>query len=301
MHVKLTVGWLLCCLAHAGSSVDTPLYQRDGAAHLQAFFYSVSDRFQTSHQIAAYRWSNANRRLVFMVHGYADNCGYLKPLQLWFLGRDYDVLCVELPGHGNSSGKRADIASMYVYLDIYRAIFPQLFALHYESFIFYGHSTGNVGMIEYLLDRHRHRFDHIIMATPLIRSYLWGVSRGSHRLLGAFVKQLPRRNLARKHPEYQALAPFDPAPIDAVPLNWFARLIAWNEALASDTRVADDPVTAIFAAKDTVIDSQYNRRFLQQRFYNLRSDTVAGSDHVLHYADSSARQAFYLILDNALR
>ena len=227
-----------------------------------------------------------------MVHGYVDNCGQIKPLERWFLQEGFDVLCLELPGHGNSSGKRADIAEIGVYAEIYRDIFPKVFQLKYDSVSFYGHSTGNIGMIEYLLDGREHRFDKIIMATPLIRSYLWGLSRFGYNLSYWFLKSYPRRPFFIQDPEYKKLKKLDPKPIRTVPAHWFYELMVWNEGLLRDERLSDEAVHVIFADADTVIDFEFNKKFIEERFSKSTISVISDSDHLLHYQKDVVKKKF---------
>lgn len=275
-------------------------YQISEAKSYSPYFYDVPTQPGENHKIAAHLWSNNQKNLILMVHGYSDNCGYVKPLLRWFLKQNYDVLCLELPGHGNSSGKRGDISSIEVYQDLYHKIFPQVFSLNYHSIIFYGHSTGNIGMIEYLLKNNEHRFDKIIMATPLIRSFLWKLSRFGHGLSRRFLKRLPKRVFFTKNPEYKKLKKLDPYPFKTVPNNWYNELIKWNDKLMTDSRTSQQKIYSIFATKDTVIDYEFNKDFILKRFPKAQLTLIEGSDHNLHYQNKEITQVFYKKLRDIL-
>jgi alpha-beta hydrolase superfamily lysophospholipase len=268
-------------------------YQISEAQNYQQYFYEVTDQSNEEHKVAAHLWSNNQKNLMVVAHGYTDNCGYTKPLIRWFLNQNYDVLCLELPGHGNSSGKRADISKIEVYYELYREIFPQAFMLDYQSFTFYGHSTGNIGMIEFLLENNNHRFDKIIMATPLIRSYLWKLSRLGHKLSSWFLTRLPKRPFHSENPEYKQLQKLDPYPFKTIPTHWYTELIAWNDKLLTDSRVSQQKIYSIFADKDTVIDYKFNKRFINDRFPNVQMTVIQGSDHNLPWEKEPITNVFY--------
>lgn len=296
MKVLLCLGFLLTC----SISLASEFYQIDEASEYSPFFYEVKESSGQDLKIAAHLWSNNNTKLVLMAHGYTDNCGFLKPLQRWFLEKNYDVLCLELPGHGESSGKSGDISRIETYYEIYQTILPQVFALNYQSTIFYGHSTGNIGMIEYLLEKNSHQFEKIIMATPLIRSYLWSVSRLGLRLFGRIVRRLPKRPVVTDHPEYKRLQKLEPRPMKSVPVSWFEELIKWNEKLKTDMRSSDEKIYTIFASKDTVIDYKFNKQFMETRFREAKIEVIQGSDHTLHYQKKVHTDQFYAILKSIL-
>jgi len=278
----------------------TAFYAVENAKHARSYFYQVEDRFLKIHDIAAHRWSNNKQKLAVLSHGYLDNCAYFKPMVRWFLDQDYDVLCLELPGHGKSSGQRADISSMLVYEDVLLFTLPKIFELNYEEFVFFGHSTGNVGITEYLLNKQPHQFEHIVLAAPLIRSYMWDISVFTYRAFGGLFKRIPRRTLHDDKPEYTALTALDPHLIKSAPTTWFDALIDWNRNLENDDRVSSETITVFFAEQDTVIDTEYDRAFYAQHFPNADIIIIPGADHMLHYEEPPIRNAFFTQLKNAL-
>lgn len=296
MKVLLCLGFLLTC----SISLASDFYKIEEADKYAPYFYEVQESSGEKLKIAAHLWSNNNKKIVLMAHGYTDNCGFLKPLQRWFIRKNYDVLCIELPGHGESSGNSGEISRIETYYEIYQSILPEVFSLSYESKIFYGHSTGNTGMIEYLLDNNPHDFEKIIMATPLIRSYLWNLSHFGHRLFGKLVRRLPKRPVVTDHPEYKRLQKLEPHPMTSVPVSWFEELIKWNKKLESDTRSSEERLLTIFASKDTVIDYKFNKDFMESRFPGAQIEIIQGSDHTLHYQKKVHTDKFYSILESVL-
>ena len=81
----------------------------------------------------------------------------------------------------------------------------------------------------HLLDGKNHPFQKIVFAAPLVRSYLWTLSRIGVRLFGKFIWRLPRRGQSKKHPIYREIAKNDPRPIRSVPINWAMQLMNWNK------------------------------------------------------------------------
>lgn len=281
-------------------SMAGEMYHIKEASSYQSYFYEVKDSKNNDYSIAAHLWSNQNEKLMLVQHGYLDNCAVLKPLERWFLLQGYDVLCLELPGHGNSSGKRADISHISAYYETFQSILPQVFQLKYTSFSFYGHSTGNVSMIESLLNRDTYPFKKIIMATPLIRSYLWDLSKFGQRILGNYIQNLPKRPNGIKDPEYLAINSLDPKPFKTVPSHWFHELVKWNNDLLDDTRVVNDKIYVLFGTNDTVIDTSFNRSFMMKHFPGATFMSIQGSGHILHYEKESVRKEFYATLQRIL-
>lgn len=291
---------LIVLLLIQAQAFASSFYQIDEAKSYTPYFYEVNQASGNKVSIAAHLWSNNQSKLVVMAHGYTDNCGYLKPIQRWYLEKGFDVVCLELPGHGESGGPRADVERIETYLEIYEQVLPEIFVLNYSEFIFYGHSTGNVGMIEYLLNGFPHQFKSMVMGTPLIRSFLWKLSRFGHDTLGRYVKRLPKRPVVTSNPEYHRLEKLDSKPFKSVPMHWYSELIKWNDKLLQDRRTSHQKMTVIFGSRDTVIDYKFNRDFMETRFPDAKIEVISGSDHTLHYQKKIHTDQFYSILEDNL-
>lgn len=290
----------LILLTFSLSTFGSEFYQVKEAKKYLKNSYEISDRAGFQLKIASHLYSNKNSKLAFVVHGYGDNCAYLKPVTRFFLQEKYDVLCIELPGHGESTGKRADISQIEAYADVYKNIFPKLNGLKYDSMIFFAHSTGNTGMLEYLMDGDSHPFKKVIMAAPLVRSYLWNLSRFGQRIFGGFLSKLPRRPSSIDEKEFKELKKMDPAPIKSVPTHWFQELVNWNKKLEKDERRSSEQIEVIFATKDTVIDYDFNRDFIQKRFENAHIQTVKGSDHLIFWEEEAYQKQFFQYLSEII-
>lgn len=276
----------------AYSSIDK-LYHVENAQSYQQKNYELTDRFKHKQNIATHLWSNKNSKLMVVAHGYGDNCGYVKPIHKWLLENNYDVFCIELPGHGESSGARADIYRIEVYQDVFSHMITKASKLPYKQFDYYGHSTGNIGLTLMLLDGEKHPFNKIVMAAPLIRSYLWKISKLGLKIFGRIIKRLPRRNKSKNIPAYKKIAQYDPKPIKTIPTNWPIQLINWNTRLAKLKATSYEKISFIFGNKDTIIDYAYNKKFMQKHFPQSDFYILKGSDHVFHYEKKTIQEKFY--------
>ena len=276
-----------------------PFYQVNGAKTYEQEKIYI-EGIKNSYQVATHFYSNGNSELVYFSHGYLDNCGYTKPYIRLFLENGYDVFCSELPGHGLSTGSRGDIDDFNSYKGVVHEVLRFL-PSHYSKYHFVGHSTGNFGMMTYLLDGNKNPFDNIIMAAPLVRSYLWDLSRLGINLFGRFIKKLPRRDVIGDIPEYLELKKLDPAYIEKVPTHWAKELMDWNKNYSYQSQSSDVPIKLIFANKDTVIDWKYNRKFFQDHFPNNSIYVIKGSGHILHYEIETIKTEFFRELLSSLK
>jgi alpha-beta hydrolase superfamily lysophospholipase len=92
-----------------------------------------------------------SRKLLTLVHGYTENCGYMKKLIEFFINQGFEVQCPELPGHGQSNGPKYDIDSFKTYERMANRFVENLSPQ--KDHYFLAHSTGSVGITQYLKNK----------------------------------------------------------------------------------------------------------------------------------------------------
>ena len=274
-------------------------YEVEESKSYERVEYSVKDYSSYVHKVMGHYYKADNRKLAYVVHGYNDNCGYTKPIHKFFLKNGYDVLCIEMPGHGLSSGKRADIKRFSIYGEVYEELFKRI-PKNYDYYQYYSHSTGSVGMIQLLLQEKSIPFDNVIFGAPLIRSYRWDMSRKLMGLLDPVINYFPVRRPSIVRDYYRELMIYDPSLNQWLPKNWFYQLQNWNNELIESAEKSSFPIKVIFAENDGVIDTEYNHRFLKSRFENASFHILNDSGHVFHNEIDKVRDNFFKELKGLL-
>lgn len=276
------------------------IYYSQGMRHFLSLFLLSFPVFalevegiKQTYQIELDKHFYGNEKLAITSHGYLNNCSYLENLHQNLIGHGYDVICINLPGHRPSSGKKFDIDRFETYANVLKAV---LKTVQYERIDFIAHSTGTVGMTELLLQNYNLPIDKIILIAPLIRSYLYGLSYWSWRLGGRILPKLPRRPLGDSMPEYREIVANDPHYPRLVPSHFARQLFNWNARLNKQKRRSDRAVTVLFGTQDTVIETDYNRSFFQKYFSNAKLITISGSNHLFFYHNEDVREKFYTVL-----
>lgn len=252
------------------------------------------------YQIMTHDYSNNNKKHIFMSHGYLDNCAYSISVIKFFLSQGYDVTCFELPGHGESSGRRGDIDSFHTYGIIIKKLVGLKDLKKYEHNIFYAHSTGNSGMIDLLIKGEKLPFDKYIMASPLIQSYLYGLSSFAIGTLGRLLPYVPRKYRNKNNSDYRTILSQDPRPINWLPLNWARRHIDWNNRIKLSSLESDLELNLIFATNDTVINTEYNKNFLLERFPKSKVFMIQNSGHHYYFQKPEITESFFQTLHDIL-
>lgn len=254
------------------------------------------------YKVSMFRYTRKEKsdKHILMSHGYLDNCGYALPIIKYFIDKNYEVTCIDLPGHGESSGRRGDIDSFDTYGYMYQQIIEELDLRSYKINVFYAHSTGNSGMIDLLLKNNEFLFNQYIMASPLVKSYLYGLSSFAIGTLGRFLPYIPRKLRNKQSKEFMAIYRSDPRPIKWLPLNWARRHMDWNNRIKNLNFESNQKLNLIFGTNDTVINAPYNESFLKKHFPKSKVYKVQKSGHHFIFQSATIKKEFYRILDSIL-
>jgi alpha-beta hydrolase superfamily lysophospholipase len=188
--------------------------------------------------------------------------------------RGWVVLLADLPGHGMSSGPRADIGSFVDYGRLERELLswasdrePELFP---HPWILLGHSLGGATVLEGLWSGEA-RADAAVLLAPLL--YPAGnLAIPFAAPLSLFISGLP---------------PFTPSDSylggRAMPLHWLRELGLWNRSFTARPRL-DLPLLVIQGKADRVLDWKANLAILSEKAPGAKLLLLEGADHVLPVA-----------------
>lgn len=226
----------------------------------------------------------APRGTVVLLHGYFVHGGLQRYLIQDLLAQHWAVLAVDLPGHGFSSGPKASINNFSDYAraletitQVTRPALPQPLAL-------IGHSTGGAAVWEYLLRNPEHPYQHAVLAAPLVRSYLWELSRVGFGLGYPLIKELPRVIRSTTHDEsFMAFVKQDPLQTFTTPLRWVEALIDWNDRVIEAYPPSKMPILLLQGSGDSVVEWSTNIAFLRRKFPALEVRMVDEAAHDLFW------------------
>ncbi|MCP4160649.1 MAG: alpha/beta hydrolase [Deltaproteobacteria bacterium] len=227
------------------------------------------------------------KSIVIIIHGYLDHSGNLKNLINKLTKKKFAVAVFDLPGHGLSSGKRADIGNFTQYvsvLDDFCSIIKENFK---GDINFIGHSTGCSVIFDYLHHNRYEtsRFGKVVFVSPLVRSYMYKLSK-----VGVFISKIFISNISRNFskgpsgdPDYCRFIELeDPLQARKIPLGWLNAMFNWNKRVKSFTKI-DKSVLIFQGESDTVVDYEYNINFFKEKVSKV--DVVyfkKGKHHLLN-------------------
>lgn len=250
---------------------------------------------------ATYTFTPPNpREWVIYGHGYLDH-GITSVIMIrYFLSRGVGVVTFDLPGHGLSVGKRADIDDFSLYGDAWGRVLRQTQELYPRTAI--GHSTGCAGLLDYTQRDGVILPERIVLIAPLVRNVFWELSRFAYGAFGWVTSQVPAIDAAAsRDPTWVRRWREDPYTEKTVPLNWFRSLQVWEERTKGWKVVDGSRFFIMQGTADSVVDWRYNVPFLQEKYAGITVHWIEDGWHGLQYDHEPTRAEFYATLDAIFR
>lgn len=234
-------------------------------------------------EIACLVFSPPNpKATVFLIHGYLDHLGSMNHLTKVLLNNGYAVVLYDLPGHGLSSGKRADIDSFASYRHVLEQVIRTVSEQLPKPFHGIGHSTGCVALLDMLMKNNSQPLQKIVLVAPLIRSAKWKLTKTGIFLTGWFMTSVPRiftENTGNaKYLEF--IEKNDPLQCKTVPLTWMRAMFAWNETIAA-ANIYDNHFLVLQGTEDSTVDWENNIEFIKKHFPKATVIQLSGGHHQL--------------------
>lgn len=231
---------------------------------------------------------------VTTVHGYLVNCHYLQSIHEFLTTNGFNVTCFELPGLGQSGGRKAFIEDF----KDYRFFMNSLKKLSPNSNYLIVHSTGAVGLLDELFAGNTLPYKHTIMITPLVRNYKYWWTKVGHNI-GRFIINGVSRNQEKEFEskELEWLHRNDPFFPKKTPLNWVGKLIKWNKKIENENPINNFlDLTFIYGSEDKIVDTPYNKSFLEKRLPKAQHIVIDGGTHYPFYDPKVKDKVLNLIL-----
>lgn len=235
---------------------------------------------------------------LLLVHGYFDHSGIYDKLIAWGLEQRCNVLIFDLPGHGLSSGDRAQIDD---FQDYAVAIAAVLDAVKLPDLPLYaiGQSTGCAALMEYA----RHNpwsFTRAAFLAPLVKPAGWLGVRIAQTLMSPFAETVARKfNQNSSDLHFLEFIRSDPLQCHRVSLRWIGALKRWLKSLPiADLGVG--PILVIQGEKDGTVKWPYNVKAVGQLFPHSEFFYLPEAGHQLANESAGIRHDYYRELEGYL-
>lgn len=231
----------------------------------------TTERFRLWAQI----WTPpAPRGTAIIVHGYYDHLGLYCHLLKLLLDEGLQVVLWDLPGHGLSSGERANIDDFDDYIDCLKEVQQYLDdeGLAKGPWIGLGQSTGAAILSTDALTRGDDgHWSALVLLAPLVRPMGWTRAAWVHSLVGPFIGSVPRRFRANTNDADFAtfLREHDPLQPVRLPTSWVSAMRRWMPRLM-ELPPNHIPTLILQGDQDLTVDGDWNLRVLEKKFLNAR-------------------------------
>lgn len=251
-------------------------------------------------RLFAQRWlqPGATHNLL-IVHGYFDHTGIYDKVIDWALCAGCNILVFDLPGHGLSSGARAEIDDFSQYG---QAVADVLAAVELPAELplcAVAQSTGCAALME-LARYHAWPFARAAFLAPLVRPGGWLGVRIAHALLNPFTRSITRKfNRNSSDLGFLDFIRRDPLQCHRMSLHWIGALKQWLRSL----RIEDlgvGPVLVVQGKKDTTVAWRYNVRAVAQLFPGSEIFYLPGAGHQLANESAAIRREYQQALERYL-
>lgn len=238
--------------------------------------------FQTPQGVAVHLFqpwkkpSQEFRGTLFLLHGYLEHGGTQVKLAREGVKAGWLVVALDLPGHGLSSGPRADISSFRDYARAFKEVMNQ--TPWPQPLRAAGHSTGASAILE-LLQSEPRAFEKIWLTAPLVRSWMWELSMAVQPVMAWAFPRLPNRgDVSSRVQDFNHFLSQDPLRGQEVPAGWVSALRGWEATTQTWTPGLQD-LEILQGTGDTVVDWRYNTEFLKKKWPAARLHLLEGAWH----------------------
>ena len=252
------------------------------------------------HHLALHTWELSDaRETLYLVHGYFDHVGLYRHLVRYGLEQGYNVVAFDLPGHGLSSGPRAEILDFAEYrraiVDVLAATSELTGPRHVIA-----QSTGGAAVMDFL-QLEEPTFDKVVLLAPLVWPQGWGRINFIYLLLHRFVDSVPRAFAdSSQDPEFLDFVREDPLQSQVIPVCWVGALRRWIRAFSSRPP-CPRPLLILQGDDDGTVDWRRNLKQLERSFPAAHVETLATARHHLVNEHAPIREAFLHKITRFLR
>ncbi|ALM50986.1 alpha/beta hydrolase [Halomonas huangheensis] len=216
-------------------------------------------------------WSPPQPRgTAIIVHGYYDHMGLYRHLLELLLEENLQVVMWDLPGHGLSSGERADIKDFAEYGQCLRQLQQRLCddGLAKGPWLGVGQSTGaSILATDALSHADDGHWCGLVLLAPLVRPWNWARSAWVHSIVGPFVSSVPRRFRPNSNDAdfTTFLRERDPLQPLRLPTGWVTAMRRWMPQLM-ELPPSLLPTLILQGDEDLTVDGPWNLAVLEGKF-----------------------------------
>lgn len=238
---------------------------------------------------------------AFVVHGYFDHMGLYRHLLQHMLARGWRVVLWDLPGHGLSSGARAEIEDFddYQHCLTHLQTLLERQGMAPKPWLGVGQSTGGAILAtDALIRREDAGWSGLVLLAPLVRPWRWSQASWLHLIASPFVKALPRNYRPNSTDEQftEFLREHDPLQPERLSVLWITAMRRWMPRLLAQPP-SQVPTLILQGEQDLTVDWEWNLVVLAEKFPNADIHRHPDARHHLVNEAEPIRKVLFSALD----
>lgn len=238
---------------------------------------------------------------AFVIHGYFDHLGLYRHLLSCLLAQGWRVVLWDLPGHGLSSGPRAEIEDFddYQHCLMHLQGALQVQGMAPKPWLGVGQSTGAAILAtDALTRREASGWSGIVLLAPLVRPWRWSQASWLHLIASPFVKELPRNYRPNSTDEQftEFLRDHDPLQPERLSVVWITAMRRWMPRLLA-LQPNPLPTLILQGEQDLTVDWEWNLDVLAEKFPNAEVHRHPDARHHLVNEAEPIRDVLFEALD----
>lgn len=238
---------------------------------------------------------------AFVIHGYFDHMGLYKHLLERLLVKGWRVVLWDLPGHGLSSGGRAQIEDFDDYQHCLTHLQTTLKGLGMAPapWLGVGQSTGGAILAtDALTRREAAGWSGLVLLAPLVRPWGWSQTSWLHLIASPFLKELPRKYRPNSTDEQftEFLRDRDPLQPEFLSVAWVSAMRRWIPRLLA-LEPLEVPTLILQGEQDLTVDWEWNLAILTEKFPQADVQRHPDARHHLVNEAEPIRQTLFHALD----
>ena len=110
------------------------------------------------------------KKCILIVHGLGEHSGRYEVFGLRLTKKKSGIYSFDLPGHGNSDGRKGHIQKFYEFIDATEQVLIHIRRNNLEcQIVLFGHSLGGLIALNFLIDRESREIESAIISSPWIK------------------------------------------------------------------------------------------------------------------------------------
>jgi len=244
-------------------------------------YESFSFRGPTQLNLVGRAWTTSKATKNFVgIHGYSEYGKSYEHFAQFLNSHSYNAFFLDLPGHGESSGRRSDISDFRIYIESVSAFLTTLQErFDVKRYTLFGHSLGGLIAIRFLQEKQNENPTSLTLSSPLL-----GLSERSFHGLGAFLQSdaamnifgkilgvLPNLTLSNQHDlggsvltqdsEMQEKRSRDPLIHPIVTVGWTREFLKARKEAFKNVSEIKIPSGFFLSGKDLVVSQKASEAF----------------------------------------